>query len=62
MADPIRDPEYWRKRAEQTRAKGRHRAYSNSKVNLLRVAEEYDRLAEHAERWQQATSNDKQST
>ncbi|WP_141686868.1 hypothetical protein [Bradyrhizobium sp. LMTR 3] len=49
---PVRDPEFWRKRAAQTRAKMGSRYDRDSRVDLLRIAEEYDRIAENAERWQ----------
>ena len=53
MADPIRDPEYWRKRAAQTRAQLYDVTYRKARVDLLKLAEEYDRLAEQAEQWRQ---------
>lgn len=53
MANPVRDPEYWRKRAAQTRATIRNISYRNARVDLLKVAEEYDRLAERAAHWRQ---------
>ncbi|MEH2535066.1 hypothetical protein V1277_005637 [Bradyrhizobium sp. AZCC 1588] len=50
--NPVRDPVFWRKRAAQTRAKMGSRYDRDSRVDLLRIAEEYDRIAESAERWQ----------
>ena len=50
--NPVRDPDFWRKRAAQTRAEMGSRHDRDSRVDLLRVAEEYDRIAESAERWQ----------
>jgi hypothetical protein len=49
MGEFLNNATHWRRRAEQTRAK----ASSSSKDGnrLLKVAEEYDRLAERAERW-----------
>jgi len=47
------DPDHWRKRAAQTRAKADMFAHLQSKVRLLKIAEEYDRLAERAEQQQQ---------
>jgi hypothetical protein len=58
MATPIRDPEYWRKRAAQTRAKSRNVSYRNARVDLLKIAEEYDRLAERAAHWRQRGLSD----
>ena len=58
MANLIRDPEYWRKRAAQTRAKIRDVSYRNARIDLLKVAEEYDRLAERAAHWRQRGSSD----
>ncbi len=49
MKNPIFDPEHWRERAEKTRAKAESFAYRQSKERLLKIAEEYDRLALHAE-------------
>jgi len=43
------DPDHWRDRAEKTRAKAESFAYRQSKDRLLKIAEEYDRLALHAE-------------
>lgn len=53
MANSIRDPEYWRRRAAQTRAKICEISYRSARVDLLKVAEEYDRLADRAEHWRQ---------
>ena len=49
MKNPIYDPDHWRDRAEKTRAKAESFAYRKSKDRLLKIAEEYDRLAVHAE-------------
>ncbi|MGY4571222.1 hypothetical protein GPL21_36775 [Bradyrhizobium pachyrhizi] len=40
---------YWRDRAAKTRAKADLFRYQNSRANLLKIAEEYDRLANYAE-------------
>ncbi|MBP1296322.1 hypothetical protein [Bradyrhizobium elkanii] len=40
---------YWRDRAARTRAKAELFRYQNSRANLLKIAEEYDRLANYAE-------------
>jgi hypothetical protein len=50
--NPFYDPSVWRNRAAQTRAKADLFAHPQSKERLLRIAEEYDRLAQHAEEWQ----------
>jgi hypothetical protein len=42
---------HWRRRAEQTRAKASSAFPYEDRDRLLKVAEEYDRLAERAERW-----------
>ncbi|WP_271618907.1 hypothetical protein [Bradyrhizobium sp. CCBAU 51745] len=47
--DYLSDAALWRKRAAQTRARIGTFHDRNSSVNLLRVAEEYERLAERAE-------------
>ena len=49
---PILESEYWLKRAEETRAKAKSFPYRHSKDRLLKNAEEYERLASHAEKWQ----------
>jgi hypothetical protein len=40
---PIDDPEYWRNRAEETRAKAESFSHRDSKDRLLKIAEEYER-------------------
>ena len=49
MGEFLNDAAHWRRRAEQTRAKAD--TSFNDRDRLLKVAEEYDRLAERAERW-----------
>jgi hypothetical protein len=49
MKNFIYDPDHWRDRAERTRTKAESSAYRESKDRLLKIAEEYDRLALHAE-------------
>lgn len=46
----INNPAYWRDRAVKTRAKAELSRYQNSRANLLKIAEEYDRMAHYAER------------
>jgi hypothetical protein len=51
MRDPIKEPKYWRDRAEATRAKAK-RCYDVRQIRrMLRVAEEYDKLADRAAEW-----------
>jgi hypothetical protein len=47
MTDFLTNADHWRKRAEQTRALAANAAKDQGR--LLKVAEEYDRLAAHAE-------------
>ena len=49
--NPLYDPGHWRKRAVATRAKAEVQANEGLRQKLLRVAEEYERLAERAEQW-----------
>jgi hypothetical protein len=49
MHDPIKDPNYWLDRAKQTRAKA-ERSFDRNRAMLLRVAAEYDYIAEVARR------------
>jgi hypothetical protein len=51
-AELFKDPKLWRDRAEKTKAKAR--SYGISKIEkkkLLKIATEYDHLAERAEEW-----------
>jgi hypothetical protein len=50
-ANPLNDPKHWRKRADATRAKADVLADQGAKQKLLRVALEYERLAQRAEQW-----------
>jgi hypothetical protein len=55
MADVL-DPRHWRERAEKTRDKAEQFGMRDSRDRLLKIAEEYDRIAERAaERLQAAT-------
>jgi hypothetical protein len=55
MKDSIYDRNHWRQRAEQAQAKAdQTRRDANLKRELLRAAEERDRLAQLAEHWQAA--------
>jgi hypothetical protein len=52
----VLDPQHWRERAEKTRDKAAQFRMRDSRDRLLKIAEEYDRLAERAaERQQPAT-------
>jgi hypothetical protein len=42
------DPAYWRKRAKEVRALADHATSFTAKADILRIAEDYDRLAERA--------------
>jgi hypothetical protein len=53
MRDRTKDPSYWRDRAKATRAKAKLLRYNVRELQrMLRVAEEYDKLAERAAEWQ----------
>ena len=52
MDDPIKDPKYWRDRAEATRAKAKRYCDVRQIRRMLRVAEEYDKIADLAGEWQ----------
>jgi hypothetical protein len=53
MNDPIKQPKYWRDRAEATRAKAMQLRYAAPRemLRMMRVAEEYDKLADHCADW-----------
>jgi len=53
---PINDPEHWRKRAEQMRALAQGIKDAQSKITIRRIANEYDKLAERAERLARGSS------
>lgn len=44
------DPKHWRDRAEETRVKAGTASVEQSRMRLRKIAQEYDRLAELAER------------
>jgi hypothetical protein len=44
------DPEHWRTRAEEARNIAEKLSGAQSKGVMLRIASDYERLAEHAER------------
>jgi hypothetical protein len=47
MTDVL-DPRHWRERAERTRDKAEQFSMRHSRERLLKIAEEYDRLAQRA--------------
>jgi hypothetical protein len=53
MHDPIKQPKYWRDRAEATRAKAMQLRYAAPRemLRMMRVAEEYDKLADRCADW-----------
>jgi hypothetical protein len=55
------DPEHWRQRAEEARSIADQLSDPESKRTILRIANDYERMAEHAEvrakRQSQASSN-----
>jgi hypothetical protein len=42
------DPAYWRQRAEEIRATAQKLADADAKETLLKIADDYERLAERA--------------
>lgn len=56
MDDPMKNPRFWRERAEETRTKAESfRIAESERKRLLRIAVEYEQLAERAEQWQTAS-------
>jgi hypothetical protein len=52
MDDFLTNPKHWQQRAQQTRAKAEGLLRDDAqKQKLLRVAAEYDQLAERAAQW-----------
>ena len=45
----LNDPEHWLKRAEEARSVAEQLSDPESKGTMLRIAKDYERLAEHAE-------------
>ena len=56
----LANPRHWRDRAEKTLAKAQQEFRPKVRDRLLRVAREYEQLAERAERWR--SSNVEQSS
>ena len=56
MHDPIKQPWYWRDRANATRAKAKQLRYDPREMQrMLRIAEEYDKLADRCADWRGAS-------
>jgi hypothetical protein len=56
MGEIIRNPKFWRARAEQTRAGAKRFHVSESERQwLLKIAEEYEQIAIRAEQWHAAS-------
>lgn len=56
MTEIMKNPRFWRDRAEETRTKaGHYRTALSEKERLYRIAIEYDQLAGRAEQWQTAS-------
>jgi hypothetical protein len=47
----INDPEYWRTRAEEARMLAKNMNDSASKDAMLRIADDYEQLAQRGEEW-----------
>lgn len=56
MSDAVNDPRFWRDRAEQTRVRAEgFRVSEIDKQRLLKIASEYDHIADRAEQWRTAS-------
>ncbi|WP_298260628.1 hypothetical protein [Bradyrhizobium sp.] len=52
MTEIMRNAQFWRERAEETRTKADgYRLAESDKQRLLKVAAEYEQLADRAEQW-----------
>ncbi len=47
---PMHDSKYWRERADEVRARGEAMHDPVARQTLLKIAEEYEKLAQRAER------------
>jgi len=53
MKNPMQNPDHWRERAEETRVRTEgFRVSKDQREKLLKIAEEYERLASFAEKCQ----------
>jgi hypothetical protein len=50
MKSYLNNPAHWRERAEKTRAKAAWFWKDSDKQRMMRIADEYDRLADRAQR------------
>jgi len=56
MTDLVKDPRFWRDRAQKTRIKAESfRLADREKERLLKIADEYEHMAKRAEKWQGAS-------
>lgn len=61
MIDPMKDPGVWRKRAMATRAKADgYSVGEHEKKRLLKIAAEYDQLADRVEQFRVASEAEQQ--
>ncbi|KRR21379.1 hypothetical protein CQ14_06935 [Bradyrhizobium lablabi] len=61
MDDPIKQPKYWRDRAKATRMKAKQLRYDpRESRRMLRVAEEYEKLADRCAEWLGKAALDRQ--
>lgn len=51
MSKLLYDPKHWRQRAEETRAKADRYASKSERQGLLKIAAEYEQIADRAEQW-----------
>ncbi len=59
MNDPIGDPRFWRDRAEKTRTKAEgFRTAKREKQRLLKIAAEYERIADSTEQLHSRADDD----
>jgi hypothetical protein len=49
VTSPINDPKHWRERAEEARVHAEQITDPESKQAMLRIAEDYEKLAKRAE-------------
>jgi len=50
MPDSVLDNQHWRERAEEARSIAEQLSDPDAKRMMLRIADDYERLAQHAER------------